>query len=234
MLWALEVATWSSNLKREWLAATKLATAPGQMIWAQILRPRPTSTVGLLRNGWNTNTDISFTLHLGDAVERHRAVQIRDRKPRSAPVVASGLDWVTIAKPEDRNDPNTRRIIRSKAMKVYHARRKIKAQSTIPLAGATPAAPRLPQQNLSAMVVPKWRWCRYCHANVLVDEPTFTCAQHSSHAQLKPGPIGLLGGGRIDPFASYPRPVSYHEHKFIDYCKHSANATLHVQYESII
>lgn len=161
-------------------------------------------------------------------------LQVRGKGSRASSEESPEIGFINISNPKDDKDPKRRRLVRSHVLRNYHARRR-KGQVNVPIpagkgkrdlsSSPDQTLARTPERHESALspVVPGW--CKYCNAprlsscNIHGQELQLVSSPESSTGGLTPGPIGLLGAGRVDPFASYPRPVSYDEHMLVDHCK---------------
>jgi hypothetical protein len=143
---------------------------------------------------------------------------------------SSALAFITFSNPQDVKATNNRHIIRSHALKDFHAKKR--QQLVLQHSGVTQ---KQQSQNIATKsdedrvnnrdhLLLMQCSCGDTHHGVCsVSQKWHLCPSESTCRSLAPAPIGLLGAGRIDPFSSYPRPLSTCEHLLVDYCKHCIN-----------
>jgi hypothetical protein len=140
--------------------------------------------------------------------------------------LSSKLSFITISSPQEIKASNNRYLVRSHALKDFHAKKRQQwvlqkaglshRQSYREIATKSDNIPvhspgSLPQRQCS---------CSDTHdSSCSMSHQWHTPPSQSTHQILIPAPVDLLGAGRVDPFSSYPRQLSYSEHLLVDYCR---------------
>jgi hypothetical protein len=142
----------------------------------------------------------------------------------------SALAFITFSNPQDVKATNNRHIIRSHALKDFHAKKR--QQLVLHHSGFTQKGQSRniatksdedPANNRDPLLLMQCSCGDTHHGVCSVSQKWHHCPTESICRALAPASIGLLGAGRIDPFSSYPRPLSACEHLLVDYCKHCIN-----------
>jgi hypothetical protein len=181
------------------------------------------------RKGALTNSCIT-----GQQEPEEVKLQVRAKGSRGPSGESQAIGFINISNPDDDKDPKRRRQVRSHVLRNYHARRR-KGQVNVPVpqrkgkkdVSSSPdqISVRTPEEPDSALLQVLPGWCKNCNALRLSscsahdEEWSLVSSGESSTGHLTPGPLSPLGAGRVDPFASYPRPVSLDEHMLVDHCK---------------
>jgi hypothetical protein len=161
-------------------------------------------------------------------------LQVRGKGYRGPSVESPTIGFINISNPEDDKDPKRRRQVRSHVLRNYHARRR-KGQVNVPVPqgkgkrDVSSSPDQIPARTAERHELALFQvlpgWCKNCNARRMSscssheEEWSLVSSRESSAGRLTPGPFSPLGSGRMDPFASYPRPVSAHEHMLVDHCK---------------
>jgi hypothetical protein len=139
---------------------------------------------------------------------------------------SSTLAFITFSDPKDVKASNNRYLVRSHALRDFHAKKRQQwvlqnawvshQQHADNIAAKSNKLPRqsptfLPQEQCSCGDTRRGP-CSLSHQ-------CYRPLAQSTQQALTPAPVGLLGAGRTDPFSTYPRPVSHYERLLIDYCK---------------
>jgi len=134
---------------------------------------------------------------------------------------SSSLAFITFSNPKEVKASSNRYLVRSHALRNFHAKKRQQGvlqharlshqQRASNIAAKNDKLPGLHKGQCSCGDI-RHVQCGLSHQ--WHQRPT-----QSAHEALTPVLVGLLGAGRIDPFSTYPRPVSYLERLLIDYCK---------------
>jgi hypothetical protein len=140
---------------------------------------------------------------------------------RSGGSSSSALAFITFSNPKEVKTSGNRYLVRSHALRDFHAKKR--QQEVLHNA-------RLSRQHRTSNIAAKSDKLPELHKAQCScgDTHHVRCGLshqwHQSPSQitqeaLTPALVGPMGAGRIDPFSTYPRPVSYLERLLIDYCK---------------
>lgn len=139
---------------------------------------------------------------------------------------SSALAFITFSDPKDAKTSNNQYLVRSHAIRDFHAKKRQQwvlqnaGLSHQQHAGNVAAKSNKPPRHSPAFLPREQCSCGDTHHGPCgLSQQCHRPPTESTQQALTPAPVDLLGAGRIDPFSTYPRPVSHHERLLIDYCK---------------
>jgi hypothetical protein len=137
------------------------------------------------------------------------------------------LAFITFSNPSEAKAHGNRYLVRSHALRDFHSKKrqqwvlqKAGLSQQQHSTGVAAKTNKLPQHSPTFLLQDKCSCGDTHHGQCVLSHQWHRPSTQSTypHQAWTPAPLGHLGAGRIDPFSTYPRPVSYHERLLIDYC----------------
>lgn len=134
---------------------------------------------------------------------------------------SSALAFITFSNPKEVKASSNRYLVRSHALRDFHTKKRrqgvlqnVKLSHQQRYSNIAAKSDKLPGLHHGQCSCGDTH-----HIRCGLSHQWHQCPTQSNREALTPALVGLLGAGRIDPFSTYPRPVSYLERLLVDYCK---------------